>query len=264
MRAIVVDDEALLLKNFAHLSKGISDLQIVKQFCSPKEALEYVKKESIDLAVLDIAMPEMNGIDLLKKLRAIQPKMLIVFITAYNEYIRDANMLGADDYIVKPYTRETIELMVDRMKLLSKRQRKAIFIQTFGRFTVFYNGRPVPLRGKAKEILALVVTRRGKEISNEEIYTTIWDSRQYSNTLMKVYYNALKRLKTALAEQHIAELLISTARGQLINVEMVDCDYYDWQDNDLRDDEKFEGMFMSEYSWSEPLLADILAGKDFK
>lgn len=130
----------------------------VKQFSNPKVALEYAKKEPVDLAILDIAMPEMNGVDLLKELRAIQPQMLIVFVTAYNEYIRDANVWGADDYIIKPYTRETLKLMVERMKLLSKRQEKKIYIQTFGQFTIFYNGRPVPLRGKAKEILALIVT----------------------------------------------------------------------------------------------------------
>lgn len=233
----------------------------VKQFSNPKVALEYAKKEPVDLAILDIAMPEMNGVDLLKELRAIQPQMLIVFVTAYNEYIRDANVWGADDYIIKPYTRETLKLMVERMKLLSKRQEKKIYIQTFGQFTIFYNGRPVPLRGKAKEILALIVTRRGKEISNEEIYMTIWENRPYSNTLMKVYYNALKRLKTVLEEQHIPELLQSTVHGQLIRTEMVECDFYNFLDAKISDKDRFEGQFMTEYSWSEPILADIMTAK---
>lgn len=262
MRTIVVDDEPLLLKSFAHISEEMTDLHVMKQFTDPEEALEYAKNEAIDLAILDIAMPGMNGVELLKELRKIQPEILIVFITAYDKYIRDANELGADDYIIKPYTRKAIQLMVERMKLLSKRQTKKIYIQTFGRFTVFYNGKPVPLRGKAKEILALIVTRRGKEISNEEIYMTIWENRQYSNYLMKVYYNALKRLKVVLEEQGIPEILQSTAHGQLIRTEIAECDFYDWMDAKESDGDGFAGEFMSEYSWGEPILADIITAID--
>ena len=62
-----------------------------------------------------------------------------------------------------------------------QRFHKEIYIQMFGRFNVLKNGEPVPLRGKAKEIFALVATRCGKEISNEEIYSVIWEGREYSN-----------------------------------------------------------------------------------
>jgi len=77
---------------------------------------------------------------------------------------------------------------------------------------------------------------------------------------MKVYYNALHRLKTALKEQGVSGLLCSTSRGQMFNTAMADCDYYDWQDKDLKERDRFEGEFLSEYSWGEYILADILSG----
>lgn len=74
---------------------------------------------------------------------------------------------------------------------------------------------------------------------------------------MSVYYNALRRLKHALAQEGISELLISTARGQMINTAMCDCDYYVWQDKNMNRRDRFEGEFLSEYSWSEYILANI-------
>ncbi|MBQ8994862.1 MAG: winged helix-turn-helix domain-containing protein [Oscillospiraceae bacterium] len=113
--------------------------------------------------------------------------------------------------------------------------------------------KPIALRGKAKEILALIVSRRGKEISNEEIYRTVWENRPYSNSNMTVYYNALRRLRDALEEFGIRDLLISTARGQMVDVSRFDCDYYDWLDGETSGEGvQLEDLF-SEYSWSEYL-----------
>ena len=153
---------------------------------------------------------------------------------------------------------KTLEMAMERIRLISRRQHKELYIQTFGRFLVMRDGVPLPLTGKAKEILALVVTRRGKEISNEEIYSTLWEGREYSNANMSVLYNALHRLKKALKEANCENLLISTTRGQMINTTVFDCDYYAWQDKNMGARDKFEGEFLSEYSWGEYILANIL------
>lgn len=258
MKTIIVDDEAVMLQSFRRLSAGTDAIHLVGEFQYPEEALEYASNNSVELAILDISMPSMTGLELAGKLRESYPNILIVFITAYDEFIRESNQLGADDYIVKPYRRETIERMAERMSLLSRRLKKNIYVQTFGNFLVLKDNEPIPLQGKAKEILALIVTRRGKEISNEEIYSTIWENREYSNTNMKVYYNALKRLRNTLEEYGLSDLLKSTARGQTVNTELFDCDYYSWQDKNLGERDKFQGRFMNEYSWGEYILADIL------
>ena len=258
MKTIVVDDEPIMIRSFLRQSAEIEALNVIGTFEDSRQALEFARENRVDLAVLDIAMPGMTGLELAKELRRLTPEILIVFITAYDSYIRDSNQLGADDYIVKPYKSRTLMQMAEKMLLLAKRQQKPVYIQTFGRFLVTQNGKPVPLSGKAKEILALVVTRRGREISNEEIYTTLWEGRPYSNVEMKVYYNALRRLRDALGAAGLSELLLSTTRGQVINTDLFDCDYYDWLDHDSGRSNRFQGQFLSEYSWSESLLADML------
>jgi len=263
LKTILVDDEPIMLSSFVRSSKDIPGLNIVGKFQYPQQALDYAKEHPVELAVLDIAMPGMSGLELAQKLRRLYPRLLIVFITAYDEYVQRSNELNADYYIVKPYKRETIEQMVKRMLLLAGRLKKDISIRMFGRFTVYKNGAPVALSGKAKEILALVATKRGKEITNEEIYSTIWENRAYSNIHMKVYYNALKRLKDTLKKEGLSSLLVSTPRGQLLNTAMVDCDYYEWQDNNSAPDNRFEGEFLPEYSWGEYMLGNILSEMDY-
>lgn len=258
MRAILVDDEPLMLKRFARLSQEIPDLHIVGQFESSQEALEYAEANPVELAFLDVAMPIMNGIELAKKLRENRKDILIVFVSAYDEYIWDSNKVGGDYYIIKPYDRETLEMVMDRIRLIAQRQKKELYIQTFGRFVVFRNGKPVPLTGKAKEILALIVTRRGREISNEELFSIIWENRPYSNKNMSVFYNALRRLRDALRDEGLEDLLITTARGQVVNTSMFDCDYYAYLDKNMEVRDRFEGEFLSEYSWGEYILANLL------
>ena len=257
MRAIIVDDESLMLRRFVRLSAQISDLHIIGQFESAEKALSFARENPFEVAFLDVAMPKMNGVELAKQLRLIRPDVLIVFVSAYDEYLWDFNQIGGDYYILKPYSAETLEMTMARLRLLVQRQQKPLYIQTFGRFLVLKEGKPVPLSGKAKEILALVVTRRGKEISNEEIYSTLWENRPYGNVEMTVYYNALRRLKLMLKEAGLSDLLISTQRGQLINTALFDCDYYSWQDKNMTARDRFEGEFLPEYSWGEYILAGI-------
>lgn len=263
MRAIVVDDEPLMLKRFVRLSADISDIYIVGQFETAQDAMDYALRNPIELAFLDVAMPGTNGIELAKKLRAIRPDVLIVFVSAYDEYIWDFNQIGGDYYVLKPYSKETLEMVMERIRLIAHRQRKRLYIQTFGRFVVMRDGNPLPFTGKAKEILALIVTRRGREISNEEIYSTIWEGRSYSNANMSVFYNALRRLRQTLREESLEGLLISTRRGQMVDTSMFDCDYYAWQDKNMDIRDKFEGEFLSEYSWGEYILANILNEEEY-
>ena len=134
MRAIIVDDEPIMLRSFMRLSSGIPNLNVIAQFGSGEEAISFVEKNAVELAILDIRMPVMNGIELAVNLREICPNLLIVFISAYDEYVRDSNMIGGDYYIVKPYKRETIEIMVQKMQILSQALHTQIKIQMFGRF----------------------------------------------------------------------------------------------------------------------------------
>ena len=261
MRAIIVEDEPLMIEAFLRMSKGVEDLNIVGTFESAEEAINFSEKNPFEIAFLDIELPGENGIECAKILREKMPELLVVFISAYDDYLREFNQIGGDDYIIKPYKREIIEKTMEKMRLLVQRQKKGVYVQMFGRFNVMKDGAPVPLRGKAKEILAYILVKRGKEVSNEEIYSAIWESREYSNVHMKVYYNALRRLKDSLQKYELQDIIFSTARGQMANTDIYDCDYYAWQDDNAGKNERFEGEFMTEYSWGEYILGNMVSEK---
>ena len=75
---------------------------------------------------------------------------------------------------------------------------------------------------------------------------------------MKVYYNAIKRLKDSLADDNIPDLLVSTKRGQLANTDVFDCDLYEWLDKGNKDINKIPDSFMSKYSWAYKVLEKSL------
>ena len=258
MRAIIVDDEILMIRKFKRYSEHIDDLELIGEFDNGEQAIEFVKNNPVEVAFLDVEMPVMNGIELARELKKLRKDIIIVFVTAFDEYIAESNKIGGDYYLIKPYSEVILEIMMDKIRILCRRQNKTVFIQTFGRFTVKKDDIPIRLTGKAKEILALIVTKKGKEISNEEIYSTIWENRPYSNSNMVVYFNALRRLKERLKEAGIEDLLISTARGQMVNIEVFDCDYYAWKEKSIEKENQFEGEFLPEYSWGEGILANIM------
>lgn len=263
MQAIIVDDEPWMIRKFKRLSSSIHDLNIIGQFNTAQEAIDFSANNDVDIAFLDVEMPGMNGVELAAHLRKFRQNILIVLITAHENYLMEANRIGVDYYVIKPYTSEVLKTMMEKLRLLAVRQDKEVSIQMFGRFLVKKNDKPIPLTGKAKEILAYIVMNRGREVSNEEIYATIWEGRPFDNASMGVYYNALKRLRRTLSQVHLENLLVSTRHGQTVDIKLFDCDYYTWKDNTENNLDVYEGGFLSEYSWGEYFLKDmhILPGK---
>lgn len=111
-RIILVDDELEILAPVEEmlLDEGYS----VRSFSNPLKALEAIKQYHFDLAIMDIKMPEMNGLDLLQKAHSFRPNLPVIMLTSkagdINEII--GMTAGASDYISKPFTRELVLLRI--------------------------------------------------------------------------------------------------------------------------------------------------------
>ncbi len=79
-------------------------------------ALELLQSEKIDLVISDVKMPRMSGFDLLKHIKEEHPKIGVIIMTAYGDTytVKDALLLGADEYITKPFKSFEISLVVER------------------------------------------------------------------------------------------------------------------------------------------------------
>jgi len=99
INAIAIDDEPLALKVIISHCEKIDFINLQKTFTHPTEALNYLKNYPVDLLFVDIQMPSMNGINLVK---AIRQNTMIIFTTAFSEYAVVSYELNAIDYLLKP------------------------------------------------------------------------------------------------------------------------------------------------------------------
>lgn len=101
LRAIALDDEPMALEVVKNLSAKIQFIELAEVFTDPFKALDYLLHEKIDLIFLDIKMPDISGIELLKSLA--KPPM-VIFTTAYSEHAIESFELEVIDYLLKPFS----------------------------------------------------------------------------------------------------------------------------------------------------------------
>ncbi len=263
MKTIIVDDELWAIKNFQQQCRDIPYIDIVGTFTDPVEALDYAKENWVDFAVLDIDMPQLNGLELGVELRKLYPDVVIIYVTAHDCFALDAIKLKADYFVVKPYTVDDVNDALSRAMLLSRRQRKPVFIRTFGNFDVFLNGQPVIFSsGKAKELLALMVDRKGGIVTTEEAMAVIWEEQDNSGDRSAVCRTAAMRLRKTLSNYGIDYIISECASGRYVDSDRFDCDYYLYLRGEAEAKQAFTNEYMAQYSWAEFTLATLLEKAD--
>jgi len=122
MKILLVDDEHLAL---SRLERMVGELGYeFVSVSSAVDALNEIKKTIFDMAILDINMPHISGIELAQKIRYTQGDCFIVFQTAFEEYALKAYELGAIGYITKPYSKEDLKHNITRALSYKKQKRK--------------------------------------------------------------------------------------------------------------------------------------------
>lgn len=253
MKTIFVDDELWGLKRFEIECKGMEEIEVVGSFQNPLDALALAEKQRVDLAFLDVEMPEMNGLELSSRLRELYPDIIVIFVSAYNEYMVEAmSKRKADYYLLKPYTSEDVQAELKRAKLLSARQRKKVVIHTFGNFAVYADGKPIKFTSpRAEELLAVLVNAAGETVTAEEAFSKMWDNLEYSHTEAGRYRKAVQKLQSTLIENGIEYILSYLPRTKAIRRDMVECDYFDFLAKKSYAMLEYNGRYMEQYPWAE-------------
>ena len=115
IRAVIVDDEPKAIKGLSwELTNFSNDIEIVKTFTNPEEALLYLSTNTPDCLFLDIQMPTMDGFQFLGKLS--NKEFAVVITTAYDEYAIKALKHEAIDYLLKPVDSDDLEATIQKIK----------------------------------------------------------------------------------------------------------------------------------------------------
>ncbi|HPE96996.1 MAG: response regulator transcription factor [Chitinophagales bacterium] len=183
IKILIVDDEPDVLE-FIEYNLTREDYDVVKA-SNGKDALKMAASEKPSLILLDIMMPEMDGIEVCRELRSNNDydNTIIAFLTARNEDFTQVQGfdVGADDYITKPIKPR---LLISRIKALLRRTAADLQNsgqQQFGdliidreKFLVFRKGEPINLAKKEFELLQLLTSKPGRVFTRQEIFNDIW------------------------------------------------------------------------------------------
>lgn len=201
---LVVDDEKEIA-DLVTLYLENEGFQVFK-FYSSEKALECINSQSIDLAVLDIMMPVIDGLELCRKIREHHHYPIIMLTAKGTEIDKITGLtLGADDYITKPFL--PLEL-VARVKAQLRRythynqgqeQNQDLFVHhglVLNRKTheCSLNEQPLSLTPTEFEILATLCENKGRVVSSEELFHQIWKDEYYSknNNTITVHIRHLR------------------------------------------------------------------------
>jgi two-component system, LytTR family, response regulator len=130
MRVLIVDDEPLARTALAQILQGRSDVEHFDAANDAIEAQEWLTKNSYDVMLLDVSMPELSGLEFLSQLQKSDHALpSVVFVTAYARYALDAFEKHAVDYIVKPFTEERVNQALDFASRRTASERAAQLVE---------------------------------------------------------------------------------------------------------------------------------------
>lgn len=253
MNIIAVDDEPLALNDLIRSLKGLYPSCEPLSFATPRAALEHASSHPVDIAFLDIEMPGMSGLELAKRLKDLHPDAHIVFVTSYEQYAIDAFALHATGYLLKPVQAAELEREMTFIYERSPQEpSKRISIRTFGGFEALVDGEPLAFkRSKTKELLALLVDRRGSGVTMREACATLWEDAPHSTSQRSYYQSLVADLRSALAAAHVEDVLVKTWNNLAIDPHAIECDSYRFLDGDPIAVNSYRGNYLPAYSWAE-------------
>ena len=253
MEILVADDEQLILEGLVSLIEEIVPEAKIHAFHKVSLLKEYIQKHTVDIAFLDIEMGATNGIVIAKELKLINPKVNIIFVTGYSEYMETAFSMHASGYIKKPFSKEEIKDELDNLRFPIKKVKDNILqVQCFGNFEVSINGKNLRFeRTKTKEFLAYLIDQRGNAVTSAKIRIVLWEeSTNDQNTA--IYFQKLKKdLITTLKKEGIEDIFIKSWNNYSIDPTKISCDYYDWLNNKPEGIQAYNGEYMKQYDWAK-------------
>ena len=181
---------------------------IVKSFLNGSSALKEIENEKIDLWILDIMLPDIDGIELLRNIKNKYSDIPIIFMSARNSDIDKITglELGCDDYIAKPFLPR--ELVIRSKKLLERVYKKSQEELIISNYTIDINKRIVSdgenlieLTSKEFDMLLFFTESAGQALSIEQIINRVWGQDYFCSD--RIVDNLIKRLRKKLANLKI-------------------------------------------------------------
>ena len=216
---LVVDDEREIA-DVVELYLKNENYQVVKCY-NGRDALEAVEKEKPDLALLDVMLPDIDGFEVCRSIRATNKAIGIIMLTARTQEMDKVTglMTGADDYVTKPFSPAELTARIDalyrRIGGAAEADPEVIVHEPFTlnlrNRTLEKSGRRIKLTQVEFAILQLFMQNPGRALSREDILTSVW-GRDYDGELKIVDVN-IRRLRIKIEDNTANPTYITTVWG---------------------------------------------------
>ena len=254
MIAIAVDDEILMLGALVKAVDASPDIREVNKFSDCDEALDFVKKNPVDIAFLDINMRGMGGLALAESIIAVRPNCKIVFCTGYEEYAIPAFKLHASGYLMKPISAEDVQAEINNIKGVKQRE-KLLTVHCFGNFEVYAKGEKLMFkRLKTKELFAFLVDRKGAGMTAKQICAVLFPDDEDDVKNAAYLRQLVMDLKNTLKSVGAENVLRHETPCYRVDTSLIQCDYLTYLETGKPE---FLGEYMMQYSWAEDTCAAL-------
>jgi len=196
MKVLIADDEPLARKRLISLLNDIdAELDVVAEVGDGKAAVEACRKQVIDLAMLDIRMPGMDGIAAALALSQEEKPPAVIFVTAYDEHALAAFDANAIDYLLKPIRTKRLQQALKKVSQLTQQQTKALLAaEKEENLCVSYRG--ALMRIPLHEVIYLHADSKYVEVCHKNGYALLESSlktveEKYPERFLRIHRNAL-------------------------------------------------------------------------
>jgi two-component system, LytTR family, response regulator len=217
VRVVIADDERPARSFLSCMLRKFDDVEVIAEAANGMEAVALIESKRPDLALLDLQMPELDGLGVVRLLRRSRIP-LVAFVTAYDEHAVRAFELNAIDYVLKPVEAARLRQTIDRAKeRLEREDYRAEETERVRRAAAEYEGdgsRPllrIPVRSR-DEIVLLSVNDIVSIVADGELLHL----RTVHNETYTMYYR-LRDLAARLDGAHFVRL----GRGSVVNIDMI-------------------------------------------
>jgi len=203
---LVVDDEKNIVQ-LARLYLGNEGFQVEEAY-DGKQALEKARSTNPDLIVLDIMMPEMDGISVCKELRKTSNVPVIILTARDDDVDKIVGLeVGADDYVTKPFSPKEL---VARVRAVLRRTRPAASVPVLDAGTLSMDtsahratlgGAPLPLTPKEFDLLQTLLASAGRVLSREHLLNRVWGYARADEIESRTVDVHIRRLRAKLGPE---------------------------------------------------------------
>ncbi len=202
-RVLVVEDQADLNEAIARVLQR-EGFQVLVAYRAA-EALEVIEEGRADAVILDLNLPDMDGVDVCRRIREVSdvPVLMLTARTAEKERVAGLEA-GADDYITKPFS---IRELVARLRAVLRRRRPVrqeapqptrrvlqvddILLDRDG-YQLYVRGKPVPVTPTEFKILRVLMENRGRVVSREELARAVWGDEPPDSHVIDVHISKVR------------------------------------------------------------------------